>query len=327
MKKEKLTIAQAINKALDMAMEKEENIIIMGEDVGKNGGVFRVTEGLFEKYGEVRVIDTPLAESGIVGTAIGLSIGGFRPVVEIQFMDFMYPGLNHILGHLARYRNRSRGKYPIRMVIRMPFGGGIHPPEHHSESLETPLLHTAGLKVVAPSSPYDAKGLMLSALESEDPIIFMEPKRVYRAFKEDVPLDYYKVPIGKANILKEGKDLTIITFGAMVKVALDAIEELSKSNYSVELIDLRTLNPLDVETILSSVEKTGRAVVVHEAPKILGIGAEIAALIQEKALLSLLAPVERVTGLDVPFPLAVLEHYYLPNKERIVNSAKKVLEY
>lgn len=324
---EKITIAQAINQALFQAMEKDENLIVMGEDVGKDGGVFRVTDGLYEKYGEKRVIDTPLAESGIIGTAIGLSVGGFRPVCEIQFMDFMYPALNQILAHVARYRNRSRGKYPIRMVIRMPFGGGIHPPEHHSESLETPLLHTAGLKVVAPSNPYDAKGLLLSALETDDPIIFMEPKKIYRAFREDVPKDYYKVEIGKAKVVKEGKDITIITFGATVRTSLDAANALSKEGYEAEVIDLRTLNPLDIETILKSVEKTGRAVVVHEAPKILGIGAEIAALIQEKALLSILAPVKRITGFDVPFPLPMLEEYYLPNKERIVKGALETLRY
>lgn len=326
-KTEKLTIAQAINQALFQAMEKDENIIVLGEDVGKDGGVFRVTDGLYEKYGEKRVIDTPLAESGIIGTAIGLSVGGFRPVCEIQFMDFMYPALNQILAHVARYRNRTRGKYPLRIVIRMPFGGGIHPPEHHSESLETPLLHTAGLKVVAPSSPYDAKGLILSSLESDDPIVFMEPKKIYRAFREDVPKDYYKVEIGKAKIVKEGKDVSIITFGAMVRTSLDAATFLSKDGYEAEVIDLRTLNPLDIDAIISSVEKTGRAVVVHEAPKNLGIGAEIAAQIQEKALLSLLAPVKRVTGFDVPFPLPMLEEHYLPNKDRIVKGALETLRY
>jgi len=324
---EKITIAQAINQALFQAMAKDDSLIVMGEDVGKDGGVFRVTEGLYEKFGDKRVIDTPLAESGIIGTAIGLSVGGFRAVCEIQFMDFMYPALNQILAHVARYRNRSRGKYPMRIVIRMPFGGGIHPPEHHSESLETPLLHTAGLKVVAPSNPYDAKGLLLSALESDDPIIFMEPKKIYRAFREDVPKDYYKVEIGKAKIAKEGKDITIITFGATVRTSLEAADALSKEGYEAEVIDLRTLNPLDIKTILKSVEKTGRAVVVHEAPKILGIGAEIAALIQEKALLNILAPVKRITGFDVPFPLPMLEEYYLPNKERIVDGALETLRY
>jgi pyruvate dehydrogenase E1 component beta subunit len=324
---QKLNLAQSINNTLFQMMDKDKNIIVMGEDVGKDGGVFRVTEGLIEKFGETRVIDTPLAESGIVGSAIGLSIGGFKPVCEIQFMDFMYPALNQILGHLARYRNRTRGKYPLKMVIRMPFGGGIHPPEHHSESLETILLHTAGLIVVAPSNPYDAKGLLVSALESNNPIIYMEPKRIYRAFREDVPDEIYRVPIGKANVVKDGKDLTIITFGAMVRTSLEASFELQKSNIDAEVIDLRTLNPLDVETILSSVEKTGRAIVVHEAPKILGIGAEISSIIQERALTSLLAPVKRITGLDAPFPMAVLEGNYLPDKDRIVNGVFETMEY
>jgi pyruvate dehydrogenase E1 component beta subunit len=326
-KSDKMTLAQAITSALRQAMEEDPSIIVMGEDVGKDGGVFRLTEGLYEKFGEKRVIDTPLAESGIVGTAIGLSIGGFRPIVEIQFMDFMYPALNQMLAHVARYRNRSRGKYPVRMVLRMPFGGGIHPPEHHSESLETPLLHTAGLKVVAPSNPYDAKGLLISALKSDDPVVFMEPKRIYRAFKEEVPEEAYTVPIGKAKVVREGKDITLITFGATVRVALDAATELKDKGFEAEVVDLRTLNPLDIDTILGSVEKTGRAVVVHEAPKILGIGAEIAALIQERALLHLLAPIERVTGLDIPFPLPMLENHYLPDKARIVSGALKTLNY
>lgn len=326
-KTEKLTIAQAINRALFIAMEKDENVIVMGEDVGKDGGVFRVTEGLYEKFGERRVIDTPLAESGIIGTALGLSIGGFKPICEIQFMDFMYPALNQILGHIARYRNRSRGKYKANIIIRMPFGGGIHPPEHHSESLETLLLHTPGLKVVAPSNPYDAKGLMLSSIECDDPIIFMEPKRIYRAFREDVPDGFYKVELGKAKTVREGKDITIITFGATVRIVMEANEELLKRKYEAEVIDLRTLNPLDIETILKSVEKTGRAMVVHESPRILGIGAEIAAIIQERALLSILAPVKRVTGFDVPFPLPMLEEYYLPTKERIVKAAIETIEY
>jgi len=324
---EKLTLAQAITSALREAMEKNDKIIVMGEDVGRDGGVFRVTDGLFERFGEKRVIDTPLAESGIVGTAIGLAICGYRPVVEIQFMDFMYPALNQILAHVARYRNRSRGRYTLPIVIRMPFGGGIHPPEHHSESLEAPLLHTAGLKVVAPSTPQDAKGMMLSALESEDPVIFMEPKRIYRAFKEEVPAGTFKVPIGKARIVREGKDLVVITFGASVRASLEAAEELEGRGVSAGVLDLRTLNPLDIDTITSAVEKTGRAVVVHEAPRQLGIGAEIAALIQQRALLHLLAPVERVTGPDVPFPLPVLEQNYLPDKARIVGGALKVMDY
>ena len=324
---EKLTIAQAITSGLKQAMEKDKDIVIMGEDVGRDGGVFRVTEGLMDQFGEERVMDTPLAESGIVGSAIGMAIGGFRPVVEIQFMDFMYPALNQILAHLARYRNRSRGRYTLPVVVRMPFGGGIHPPEHHSESLEAPLLHTAGLKVVAPSNPYDAKGLILSALESEDPVIYMEPKRIYRAFKEEVPVERYTVPIGKAKVAKEGKDLSMITFGAAVRTSMEAAGELEKKGIGAEVVDLRSLNPLDVDTILASVRKTGRALVVHEAPKMLGIGAEIAALIQERALLDLLAPVGRVAGLDVPFPLPLLENHYLPSKARIVESALGAINY
>jgi pyruvate dehydrogenase E1 component beta subunit len=292
-----------------------------------DGGVFRVTEGLMEKFGPDRVMDTPLAESAIVGAAIGLAVAGFRPVCEIQFTGFVYPALNQLFAHVARYRNRSRGRYPLPMVIRMPYGGGIHPPEHHSESYEALFAHTPGLKVVIPSTPSDAKGLITAAIRDDDPVIFMEPKRIYRAFREDVSSGEYSVPIGEARIVSEGKDVTIIAYGAMVRVALEAQEALSRQNVLAEVIDLRTINPMDIKTVLESAEKTGRVVVVHEAPRNMGAGAEIAALIQERAMLSLLAPIQRVCGFDSVFPFPRLEEHYLPTKERVMEAVQKTLDF
>ena len=248
-KTEKLTLAQAVNHGLAQEMERDPNVLVMGEDVGVDGGVFRVTEGLLEKFGPDRVMDTPLAESAIVGAAIGLAVAGFRPVCEIQFTGFVYPALNQLFAHVARYRNRSRGRYPLPMVIRMPYGGGIHPPEHHSESYEALFAHTPGLKVVIPSTPSDAKGLMTAAIRDDDPVIFMEPKRIYRAFREEVSSEEYTVPIGEARIVSEGKDVTIIAYGAMVRVALEAQEALATQNVLAEVIDLRTINPMDIKTL------------------------------------------------------------------------------
>ncbi len=326
-KTEKLTLAQAVNRGLAQEMERDPSVIVMGEDVGADGGVFRVTEGLLEKFGPNRVMDTPLAESAIVGAAVGLAVAGFRPVCEIQFTGFVYPALNQLFAHVARYRNRSRGKYPLPIVVRMPYGGGIHPPEHHSESYEALFAHTPGLKVVIPSTPADAKGLIASAIRDEDPVIFMEPKRIYRAFREEVSVEPYALPIGEAKIVCEGRDVTIVAYGAMIKVAMEAQEMLERQGVSAEVIDLRTINPLDINAVLRSAEKIGRVVVVHEAPRNVGVGAEIAALVQERAMLSLLAPVERVCGFDAVFPFPRLEEHYLPTKERVMEAVQKTLGF
>ncbi len=317
----------ALNNALKLAMNKYPEVVVLGEDVGVNGGVFRVTDGLINEFGEERVANTPLAEAGIIGSAIGLAINGMRPVAEIQFSGFMYQAFHHIKQHMARFRQRSEGTYSLPMVVRAPSTGGIRALEHHSESPEAFYVHCQGLKVVMPSSPHDAKGLLLSAIESPDPVIFLEPKKIYRAFKEDVPEEYYTVPIGKAKVVKEGNDATIISWGAMVRASLEAAEAASNQGMSIGVVDVRSMWPLDSETIMGEVKKTGRAIIVHEAPKTGGFGAEIAARIQEELLLHLKAPVTRVAGFDVPFPQFALEKYYLPNHARIMNAIKKALEY
>ena len=324
---EKLTIAQAVRDAMLEEMENNDRVIVLGEDVGVDGGVFRATEGLIERFGTDRVIDTPLAESAIIGMSVGLAATGFRPIAEIQFMGFVYPAINQLFGHAARIRNRTRGRLSCPMVVRMPYGGGIHPPEHHSESYEALFLNTPGFKVVVPSNPYDAKGLLVSAIRDDDPVLFMEPKRIYRAFREAVPSESFTVPLGKAEIAREGTDVTLIAWGAMVRVCLDASEVLAREDVSAEVVDLRTLNPLDRETMIESVVKTGRAVVVHEAARTGGFGAEIVAQISEHALLQLEAPIERVTGFDVVFPLAQNEKHYLPSRQRVVKAVEKVLTF
>jgi pyruvate dehydrogenase E1 component beta subunit len=324
---EKLTIAQAVRDAMLEEMDRDERVIVLGEDVGVDGGVFRATDGLIERFGPERVIDTPLAESSIIGMSVGLAATGFRPIAEIQFMGFVYPAINQLFGHAARMRNRTRGRLSCPMVVRMPYGGGIHPPEHHSESYEALFLNTPGFKVVVPSNPKDAKGLLISAIRDEDPVLFMEPKRIYRAFRDAVPADGYSIPLGKADIAREGSDVTLIAWGAMVRVCLDASEVLAREEISAEVVDLRTLNPLDRGTMLESVIKTGRAVVVHEAPRTAGFGAEISAQISEHALLQLEAPVGRVTGFDTVFPLAQSEKYYLPSRMRIVKAVEEVLSF
>jgi pyruvate dehydrogenase E1 component beta subunit len=324
---EKLTIAQAVKAALRQEMQLDERVLVLGEEVGRDGGVFRATEGLLDEFGDRRVMDTPLAESGIVGTSIGLALAGFRPVAEIQFTGFVYPALNQLLAHVARYRNRSFGLLHVPMVVRMPYGGGIHAPEHHSESYESIFLNTPGLKVVIPSNPYDAKGLLAAAIRDEDPVIFMEPKLIYRAFRQDVPVEPYTVKFGTARTAREGTDITFIAYGAMVRVATDAAEALQKEKISAEVIDLRTLNPLDKDTVIESVRKTGRAVVVHEAPRTVGFGAELSALIMEHALVQLLAPVQRVAGFDVTFPPPSIEGHYLPNAIRVANAARAALAF
>jgi len=320
-----LTMVQAINLALKHEMEKDNRIIILGEDVGRNGGVFRVTDGLLEKFGAERVVDTPLAESAITGTAIGMAVAGLRPIIEIQFDGFLPPAFDQLMSHAARIRTRSRGRYNVPLVVRVPHGGGIRALEHHSDSPEAHLVHTPGLKVVIPSGPYDAKGLLISAIRDPDPIIFFEPKRIYRSIREEVPEEDYTIPIGQSNIVKEGKDITIITYGAMVITALEAAEKL-KDKASIEIVDLRTLSPLDEETILASVKKTGAAIILHEAPRTCGLGAEIAAIISEKALLSIRAPIMRVTGWDTIIPLPKLEKSYFPDVHRISKAVDEIMK-
>jgi pyruvate dehydrogenase E1 component beta subunit len=317
----KLNMVQAVNLALHEEMEKDPTVLVMGEDIGVNGGVFRVTEGLIEKFGNERVIDTPLAESGIVGTAIGLAVSGLKPVVEIQFEGFSYMTIDQLAAHASRIRYRSRGRYHCPMVVRAPYGGGVKALEHHSEAVATFFIHIPGLKVVIPSSPYDAKGLLISSIRDPDPVFFFEPKKLYRAFREEVPEGNYTVPLGQGRKLIEGDDVTVISWGAMVRVCQEALEKAK--HISVELIDLRTLSPLDEKMIIDSTRKTGRCVIVHEEPRTLGPGAEIIARINEKAFLYLEAPVKRVTGYDVPVPMPKLEDYYLPDAERVANAIKE----
>ena len=321
-----LTLVQAINQALDQEMARDERIVILGEDVGVNGGVFRVTEGLAAKHGDHRVQNTPLDESGIMGAAIGLAMNGIISVPEIQFEGFLGPAYDQLVNHAARFRTRTRGAITIPMTVRVPVGGGIHAPELHSDSPEAIYAHSPGLKVVMPCTPYDAKGLLLSALRDPDPVIFFEPKRVYRSFREEVPEGDYTVPIGKAKIVSEGDDLTVVTWGASVFQAIEALDNLPE-DVSAELIDLRTIYPLDVDTIVESVSKTGRCVVVHEAPKTAGMGAEISALIQEHCFLHLEAPVQRVAGFDTIMPYYKLELDYLPDAARIQKGIEECLAY
>lgn len=311
-----ITMVQAINRALRTAMTADPEVLLLGEDIGVNGGVFRATEGLFKEFGGERVIDTPLSETGIIGTAIGMALYGLKPVAEIQFLDFIYPGFDQIVSELAKFRYRSGGQYPCHVVIRSPYGGGIKGGLYHSQSTEAYFAHTAGLKVVVPSTPADAHGLLLSAIFDPDPVMFLEPKRIYRAVTGEVPEEDHRVPIGSARTVREGHDVSVFAYGAMIPPATEACQSLESEGISAELIDLRTLSPLDTSAVLSSVEKTGRAVVVHEAARFCGYGAEIAALLAEKAFYSLKAPIARVTGFDTPFPYA-LENLYLPNAGRI----------
>lgn len=320
-----LTIAEALNQALSQEMANDKRVMILGEDVGQDGGVFRITDGLMQKFGEDRVVDTPIAESGIVGTAIGLAAAGMRPVAEIQFDGFVYPAFDQLICHAARMRNRSRGKHSCPMVVRFPYSGGVRALEHHSESMEVLYIHTPGLKVVCPSTPYDAKGLLIAAIRCPDPVIFMEPKRLYRSLKEDVPEESYEIPLGQARVMIEGTDATVIAWGSMVPVALKAQAALAKENVSLEIIDLRTLSPLDTETILNSVKKTGRCVVIQEGPRTCGLAAEISALIMGKALFDLKAPVKRVTGFDIIPPLLQGEDFNIPDDKRLIAGIRKVL--
>ena len=319
-----LTLVQAINLALIQEMERDERVLILGEDIGPNGGVFRVTEGLHKRFGGKRVVDTPLAESGIIGTSIGLAMAGLRPVPEIQFEGFLGPAYDQICSHAARMRTRTRGAMTVPHTIRIPVGGGIHAPELHSDSPESIYIHQPGLKVVMPSSPYDAKGLLISAIRDPDPVMFFEPKRIYRAFREEVPEDEYTLPLGKARVVCEGNEMTIVSWGASVVQCMHAIE---RGGRSIELIDLRTLYPFDMEAVEASVKKTGRCVIVHEAPKTCGFGAEIAARIMERCFLYLESPVQRVAGFDTIMPYYKLELDYMPDADRIARAIEETAAY
>lgn len=322
-----MNMIQALNSALFNALQKDESVLVMGEDVGVNGGVFRVTEGLQKKFGEERVFDTPMAESGIVGTGIGLAIAGFKPVCEVQFSGFIYPAVDQLISHASRMRNRSRGKYFCSMVVRTPCSGGVHALEHHSESMESIFIHVPGLKVVMPSTPYDAKGLLLSAIFDPDPVVFFEPLKLYRQMKEEVPEDFFEIPLGKAKIVKPGEQVTMVTYGTMVPASLKAAELLEAKGIKPEIIDLRSLSPLDFETIQQSVAKTGRLVIVHEAPRTLGLGAEIAARIASENILDLEAPIARITGYDTIMPYYRLEADYIPSPERIAFEVEKTVRF
>jgi pyruvate dehydrogenase E1 component beta subunit len=323
----KLTLVQAIHLALQEEMRRDERIVLLGEDVGRLGGVFRVTEGLQAEFGEERVVDTPLNECGIIGAAIGMAMtGGVRPCVEIQFSDFIYPAFDQIVNELAKVRYRSGGQFSAPMVIRTPYGGGVKGGHYHSQSPEAYFVHTAGLVTVIPSTPADARGLLKSALRGEDPVLFMEPKRLYRSVKEEVPEEETLIPLGVARVAREGADATLLAYGAMMPLCLQAAGRMAKGGTELEVIDLRTLWPLDIETVLASVRKTGRVVIVHEAPRACGYGAELAAQISERAIEYLQSPIVRVTGWDTPFPFT-LEAHYMPDVDRILRGVERVLKF
>ena len=320
-----MTMVQAINNALREEMERDDRVIVLGEDVGRNGGVFRCTEGLIDAFPD-RVFDTPLAEAGILGTAIGMALYGLHPVPEIQFLDFIYPGFDQIVSEAAKMRYRSGGQYTVPMTIRAPFGGGIRGGHYHSQSSEAYFCHTPGLKVVVPSTPKEAKGLLTSSIRDPDPVMFLEPKKLYRAFREEVPEGEVLAPLGKASVRRSGKDVSLFAWGYMAQVALDAATKAAQKGVEAEVVDLRTLVPLDIEAVLTSVRKTGRAVVVYEAPRTGGYGAEISALLAEKAIEYLRAPIVRVAGFDTPFPYA-LEDVYMPNADRVLAAVDKVMAF
>lgn len=321
-----LTLVQTVNHTLRHEMRRDDSVLVFGEDVGKNGGVFRATDGLQAEFGEERCFDTPLTEGGIVGAAIGMAAYGLRPVPEIQFQDFIFPAFDQIINEAAKLRYRSGGQYTCPMVIRTPYGGGIRGGHYHSQSGEAYFAHTPGLKVVVPSNPKDLKGLMLASIRDPDPVIFLEPKRVYRAVKDDVPDDDYEVPLGKANVVRDGSDVTVVSYGSMLHVAQAAAKQAEEKDISVEVVDLRTLLPLDEETVLNSAKKTGRVVTVYEAPKFCGYGAEISALVAENIIEYMEGPVMRVGGFDTPFPYT-LENVYLPNADRVLTAIEQTYNY
>ena len=322
-----LSIIQAVNQALMNEMKIDDKVIVYGEDVGVEGGVFRATVDLQKTFGKERAFDTPLAESAIVGTAVGMAINGLKPVVEMQFSGFSYPAFNQIISHVARMRNRSRGQYNLPMVIRAPYGGGIRALEHHSESTEALYAQIPGIKVVIPSTPYDAQGLLIAAIRDPDPVLFWEPKRIYRAFKQEIPEEAYEIPLGKAKVLQEGDDITIVAWGAMVPDVQRAVKMVEEKGISAEIIDLRTIAPMDRDSFIDSVKKTGRILVVHEAPKTLGVGSEIISIVNEKAFLHLEAPPTRLTGFDTTFPLPRGEKHYIPSPKRIAKTIEDIVNY
>jgi pyruvate dehydrogenase E1 component beta subunit len=321
-----LNMVEALNLALGRAMQDDARVLLLGEDVGVDGGVFRVTDGLHGRFGADRVLDTPLAEALIAGMSVGLAAQGLLPVAEIQFVAFSYPAIDQLANHAARMRNRTRGRLTCPLVLRAPFGGGVHAPEHHSESLEATFAQIPGLRVVIPSGPKKAYGLLLAAIRDPDPVVVLEPTRLYRAVREDVEDDGVALPLDRSFVVREGKDLTFVTWGAMHREVGQAVETLTAQGIEPEIVDIASIKPLDFDTILASVEKTGRCVIVHEAPLTCGVGAEIAARICERGLLSLLAPVERVTGYDAVMPLPRLEHFYMPSVERVLEAARRVLD-
>lgn len=323
-----MNLVEAINHALRLELDRDRRVVIFGEDVGKAGGVFRATDGLQASFGADRVLDTPLAESAIVGTAVGMAARGLRPVAEIQFLGFVYEAMDQLASQAARMRLRSGGRYTVPLVVRAPYGGGVRTPELHSDSLEGLFLHSPGLKVVMPSNPYDAKGLLLAAIRDPDPVLFLEPMKLYRAFKEEVPEEDYTIELGKANVVMEGNDLTIITWGAAVPLVRNLARQWNEQHRdSIEVLDLRSIVPMDVNAIITSVQKTGRVMIVHEAVKSGGVGAEVSALINEKAMFSLLAPIVRVTGYDIPYPTPMVEDDWLPNPARISAGIQQLLSY
>lgn len=322
-----ITLVEAVTQALDYELGADKNVVVFGEDVGHNGGVFRATNGLQAKYGKERVMDTPLAESMIAGIAIGMAAQGLRPVAEFQFMGFIYPGFDQIISHAGRLRNRTRGRLSCPIVYRAPYGGGIHAPEHHSESTEAIFAHVPGIRVVIPSSPARAYGLLLAAIRDPDPVIFLEPKRIYRLQKQVVENNGVALPLDQAFVLREGSDVTLVTWGAMTHETKQAAKQLAEDGIEAEIIDVATIKPLDINTILESVEKTGRCVIIHEAARTCGVGAEISAQLVEHGLMSLLAPIQRVTGFDTVMPYYKLENHYMPSVQRIVKSVQQVMEY
>jgi pyruvate dehydrogenase E1 component beta subunit len=326
-KTNQLTLVQAVTDGLRTMLQEDENILLLGEDIGKNGGVFRATDGLQEQFGEDRVIDTPLSEAGIIGTSIGMAVNGFKPVAEMQFFGFIYPAYEQIMTHVSRIRMRTMGHFTVPMVIRAPYGAGIRAPEVHSDSVEALFTHMPGIKVVCPSSPYDAKGLLIAAIEDPDPVLFLESMRIYRANREEVPEGKYTVEIGKGKKLKDGDDVTVIAWGAMVPVAMKAAEQAEKQGIKCDVIDLRTLYPIDKDIIAESVQKTGRAVIVHEAHETGGVGNDIISIINDTSFLYLKSPVERATGFDVPVPLFALEEHYLPTPQRVYKAIEKVVHF
>ncbi|GHO94552.1 pyruvate dehydrogenase E1 component subunit beta [Reticulibacter mediterranei] len=322
-----MTMIEALNSALSLELERDKRVVLLGQDIGVNGGVFRVTEHLQKKFGERRVFDTPLAESSIIGSSVGMAVYGLRPIAEIQFAGFLFVCMNQLASQAARIRFRSGGAYTCPLVVRSPYGGGVRTPELHSDSVEGLFLQAPGFKVVIPSNPYDAKGLLASAVADPDPVLFLENIKLYRSFRQDTPEEHYTIPLGQAKAVQEGEDVSVFAYGAMVPVALDAAKKAQQeSGTSIEVIDLRTIWPLDETAIVASVEKTGRAVVVHEAPRAGGVGAEVIAIINEHCLYSLLKPIERVTGYDTPFPVPGLEDYYVPTSAKVLDAIKRVME-